>query len=82
MGGKCTCCNDWCVRWHPENEVSAFLRKYYHYDHIKARRLQDVFGSSFIEACDDKKKAKTVMEMLKLIAEFDDKHNDEEWDDD
>ena len=76
MGGMCTCCNDWCVRWHPENEVSAFLRMYYHYDSHKFMDLQRVFGSDFIEDCDKPEKAEIVMKMLKLIAEFDDKHRD------
>lgn len=81
MGGKCTCCHDWCYRWCPENEISAFLRKYYHYDSSKYYRLEDMFGDDFIEECKEPHKAELVMRMLKLIAEFDDKHNDENWED-
>ena len=74
MAGKCTCCNDWCVKWKPENEISAFLRKYYHYDDIKYLRLEQLFGNDFIVECKEPHKKELVMRALSLIAEFDDKH--------
>jgi hypothetical protein len=76
MGGKCTCCNSWCYTWTPENEVSKFLRKNYHYDSSMFYRLEDVFGSDFLKECDNPKKVATVMEMLKLVAKFDGKLED------
>lgn len=72
MGGKCTCCNDWCYSWIPENEVSKFLRKNYYCDNSMFYRLEDVFGYDFLKKCDDSK-IEIVMEMLKLIAKFDGK---------
>lgn len=78
MGGRCTCCNDWCVHWHPENELSAFLRKHYHYSDHKFWNLQRFFGSDFIEKCDQPKYAEIVMQMMKLMAEFEDKHQEDE----
>ena len=71
MGGKCTCCNDWCYKWKPENDISRFLRAHYHYDSSLFYRLDDVFGSNFLEECNTPEKVNVVMEMLKLIARFD-----------
>ena len=71
MAGKCTCCNDWCYLWKPENEMSKFLREKYHYDASMFRRLRDVFGSDFLEECTEPKKVSVVMDMLRLIAVFD-----------
>lgn len=76
MGGKCTCCNSWCYTWIPENEVSKFLRKNYHYDTSMFYRLEDIFGSDFLKECDNPERVATVMEMLKLIAKFDGKIKD------
>lgn len=76
MGGKCTCCNSWCYTWTPENEVSKFLRKHYHYDSSLFYRLEDIFGSDFLKECDNPKRVATVMEMLELIAKFDEKMED------
>lgn len=73
MGGRCTCCNDWCYSWTPENDVSKFLRKNYHYDDSMFYRLEDVFGDGFLKECDTPEKVNTVMEMLQLIAKFDGK---------
>lgn len=75
MGGKCTCCNDWCYTWTPENEVSKFLRKNYHHDYSMFYRINDIFGSDFLKKCDDSK-IEIVMEMLELIAKFDGKLED------
>ena len=73
MGDKCTCWNDWCYNWTPENDVSKFLREKYHYDDSLFCRLDDLFGSGFLRECDDPQKASVVMEMLQLIAKFDGK---------
>lgn len=78
MGGKCTCCNDWCYSWTPENEISSFLRKYYPSDASKYRRLKDVFGCDFLRKCDTPKQVSVVMQMLQLIAEFDGKLDEED----
>ena len=71
MGGKCTCCNSWCYTWTPENEVSRFLRKNYHYDSSMYYRLEYVFGDGFLKKCDNPKNVEIVMEMLELVAKFD-----------
>jgi hypothetical protein len=73
MGGKCTCCNSWCFYWTPENDVSKFLRKNYHYDDEMSYRLEDIFGHGFLKECNTPQKVNTVMEMLQLIAKFDGK---------
>ena len=75
MGGKCTCCNDWCYTWAPENEVSKFLRANYHYDDDMFYRLEDIFGDGFLKKCNDPKKVEIVMDMLQRIALFDGKDN-------
>lgn len=74
MAGNCTCCRDWCHRWQSENELSAFLRKYYHYNVLKYLRLEQLFGNDFIVECKEPHKKELVMRALALIAEFDDKH--------
>ena len=73
MGGKCTCCNSWCYTWTPENEVSSFIRKNYHYDDHTFYRLENIFGDRFLKNCDNPKNAAIVMEMLQMIAKFDGK---------
>lgn len=73
MSGKCTCCNDWCYTWMPENEVSKFLRKNYHYDMDISYRLQDIFGDDFLKKCDNSEHVAIIMKMLELVAEFDGK---------
>lgn len=77
MGGECTCCNSWCYHWIPENEVSAFLRKNYHYDSSKYYSLKNMFGSDFLKECEAPEQIKTVIEMLQLIAKFDGKLKEE-----
>ena len=73
MGGKCTCCNSWCFHWIPENDVSKFLRKNYHYDDDVSCRLEGIFGYDFLKDCNTPQKVNTVMEMLQLMAKFDEK---------
>lgn len=73
MGGKCTCCNNWCYNWTPENEVSKFLRKNYYYDEHTFYRLEDIFGDRFLKNCDNPKNVAIVMGMLEMIAKFDGK---------
>ena len=73
MGGKCTCCYDWCYTWIPENEVSKFLRANYHYKDDMFYRLEDIFGDGFLKKCNDPKKVEIVMDMLQRIALFDGK---------
>lgn len=73
MGGKCTCCNDWCYSWTPENEVSKFLRNNYQHDEHTFYRLEDIFGDRFLQKCDNSKNVAAVMKVLKIIAEFDGK---------
>ena len=73
MGGKCTCCNDWCYHWTPENDVSKFLRENYHYDDSMFYRLDDIFGSNFLKECNTPQKVNYVMDMLQIIARFDGK---------
>ena len=77
MGGKCTCCNDWCYKWLPENDMSKFLRENYHYDNSLFHRLDDIFGYDFLRECDTTEKVELVMKMLRLIAEFDGKIDEE-----
>lgn len=73
MGGKCTCCNDWCYKWTPENDVSRFLRKNYHYDSSLFYGLKDFFGDNFLKECDTPQKLNIVMDMIQLMARFDEK---------
>ena len=70
MGGKCTCCNDWCYKWIPENAVSGFSRKYFEYDDELFNGLKDFFGSQFLKECDNPQKANVALEMLQLVARF------------
>jgi len=70
MGGKCTCCNDWCYKWIPENAVSEFLRKNFHYDDSLFMGIEDFLGSDFLKKCDNPQKVNVVMEMLQLVKKF------------
>lgn len=67
MGGKCTCCHNWCYNWTPENEISAYLRKHHEYDYELYSRLEDIFGDDFLK-CDN---IDLLMETLKLIDKID-----------
>ena len=77
MGGNCTCYYDWCYKWIPENEVSAFLRKNYHYDEQKFYQLRDLFGYDFLNKCDSQQRVEMIMEILKLSAKFSEKLKEE-----
>lgn len=78
MGGKCTCCYDWCYSWMPENEVSKFLRNNYHCDASKFHVLEDIFGDDFLEECNNPEHLAMVMEMLELVAKFEEKAGGQE----
>ena len=67
MNNRCTCCYDWCYNWMPENEVSAYLRKYHQYNHELYYRLEEVFGDDFLQ-CDN---VELLMETLELIEKID-----------
>ena len=69
--GKCTCCNDWCFSWTPENDVSKHLRENFHYSDDVGYNLEKLFGSNFLKRCDSPEKSEIVMEALKLMARFD-----------
>ena len=71
MIGKCTCCNDWCFSWTPENDVSKYLREDFHYNDDVGYNLEKLFGSNFLKKCDSPEKSEIVMEALKLMARFD-----------
>ena len=63
MGGKCTCCQGWCYRWMPENEVSAFLRANYPFNTEVYQGLESLFGDNFLKKAD----MEVVKEALALI---------------
>lgn len=71
MGGKCTCCNDWCFRWVPENKVSKCLREKHHYDNSLYERLAAIFDDDFLTKCCEDQKANIVLEMLQVMERFD-----------
>lgn len=71
MGGRCTCCNDWCPKWIPENDVSKFLRENYHYNDHKFSMLSDLLGSDFLNECNNPQKTSLVMDALQIVARFD-----------
>lgn len=71
MGEKCVCCHSWCYNWIPENEVSKFLRKNYHYDASLFYRFEKLFGDYFLEKCNNPNNAAKVMTALSLVSEFD-----------
>ena len=52
LGGRCTCCNDWCYQWMPDTAVSAWLRQNKHYDDSLVYRLENIFGNDFIKSGD------------------------------
>lgn len=73
MGGECTCCNDWCYSWIPENDVSAFLRKNYPYDASLFYRLENLLGNNFLKECNIPQKASVAMEALQFAIKMDGK---------
>ena len=67
MGGKCTCCHDFCYKWMPENKISDYLSKHYPYDPEIYYRLENAFGDDFMK-CDN---LELIMEMLELMKKVD-----------
>lgn len=65
LGGKCTCCNDFCYKWMPETKVSAWIREHHEYDDGLVYRLEDMFGDDFLK-CDD---VDMIMRALQLMDE-------------
>ena len=63
LGGRCTCCNDWCYKWIPENEVSKYLREHHKYDGDLVYKLEDFFGDDFLE-CDN---VELLLDAIKLM---------------
>ena len=63
LGGKCTCCNSWCYRWMPENEVSKYLREHHKYDEGLIYKLEDFFGDDFLK-CNN---IELLLEAMKLM---------------
>ena len=68
LGGRCTCCNDWCYKWMPETPVSAWLRQNKHYDDFLIYKLKDLFGDDFL-AGDDIELVKRGLEWMKEVEE-------------
>ena len=68
LGGRCTCCNDWCYKWMPETPVSAWLRQNKHYDDFLIYKLKDLFGDDFLSG-DDAELVKRGLEWLKEVEE-------------
>ena len=66
LGGKCTCCHDYCYSWMPENSVSAYLREHYYYGEGVVFRLEELFGEDFLK-CDD---VELVLRALELMDEM------------
>lgn len=68
MGGRCTCCNDWCYKWMAETPVSAWLRQNSHYDDSLVYKLENVFGDDFIKS-GDVELIKRGLEWMKEVEE-------------
>ena len=73
MGERCICCNNWCYNWIPENEVSKFLRKTYHYDTSLFYRFKQLFGDDFLKRCNNPNNVAKVMAALSFVSGFDDR---------
>ena len=67
MGGRCTCCNDFCYKWMPENSVSTYFRNNHHYNYHLYERLEYAFGEDFMKTDN----LDLVMEMIKMIETVD-----------
>lgn len=67
MGGKCTCCNNFCYNWYPENTVSAYFREHHPYNYHLWERLEYAFGEDFFKTDN----LELVMEMIKMIETVD-----------
>ncbi len=61
---------DWCYRWKPENKISKFLRENFPYNTHLVDRLENIFGTCFIEECNNQKKEELVLKMVEMIKEF------------
>jgi hypothetical protein len=68
LGGKCTCCNDYCYMWMPETPVSAWLRQNAKYDEWLVHRLENVFGDDFLK-CGDIELIKQGLEWMKVVGD-------------
>ena len=68
LTGNCTCCTGFCALWHPETEVSAYLRSNHHYDDDLAYRLENLLGSEFATTV-DKNLLFEAFELIKKIKE-------------
>ena len=66
LGGRCTCCNDYCYMWTSETPVSAWLRRNAKYDEQLVHRLEDVFGDDFIK-CGDIELIQQGLEWMKTV---------------
>ena len=66
LGGRCTCCNDYCYMWMPETPISEWLRQNAKYDEGLVHRLEDVFGDDFLK-CDDVELIKQGLEWMKEV---------------
>ena len=66
LGGRCTCCNDYCYMWMPETPVSAWLRQNAKYNECLVHRLEEVFGDDFLE-CGDIELIKQGLEWMKTV---------------
>ena len=52
LGGRCTCCNNWCYKWMPDTPVSTWLRQNRNYDTSLVYQLEEIFGDDFIKSED------------------------------
>ena len=68
LGGRCTCCNDWCWKWMPETPVSVWLRQNKHYDGDLVYKLQDLFGDDFLSG-DNAELIKSGLEWMREVEE-------------
>ena len=66
LGGKCTCCNDYCYMWMPETPISAWLRQNAKHDEWLVHRLESVFGDDFLK-CGDVELIKQGLEWMKEV---------------
>ena len=66
LGGKCTCCNDYCYMWMPETPISAWLRQNAKYNEWLVHRLESVFGDDFLK-CGDVELIKQGLEWMKEV---------------
>lgn len=72
LGGKCTCCHDYCYKWMADNSVSTYLREHHHYDEFTVFRLEKIFGDDILK-CDN---LDLVLKALQLMDEIKEKARD------